>query len=251
MYNYDDKTKTYNFKGSLSKYLLSRGIKKADIVSASYRILESNFRDAYYEPTSFTETRIIPLDRVIGTNRSRPWTSVYDNVNTIKKEGLSLDYRRFEGCFKKLEEFGIDKLKESYLKLNKPIDITYYEDEDVYYVDIDGNHRTLTAMLVGAKYILAIVNHYKCDINKKMKYDSMVSMFKTKYNINKIYNDAGVEYNLLDCLIHYSENKKVNIEFSCSGQSYIVNNYDLHIKYGNLENAVRQLSDQIEDDLKS
>lgn len=250
MYKYNERTKTYNFDGSLSKYLLDKGVKREDIAKASYKILESNYRSFYYKPTGVSEIRPIPLERVIGTNRSRSWISVYDNIKCCTTKGISLDYTRFEDCFTFLKDLGVDKLKESYIKLKKPIHVSYYEDDDVYYVDLDGNHRTLVAMLVGAKQILADVDHYKCDINKKMQYDRIISTFKKIYNINKIYNTNGSEYNLLDCLVHNSKTKKLNIEFINKQETYIVNNYNLYINNGNLQDAVRQLSDQINDDYR-
>lgn len=250
MYKYNEQTKTYIFDGILSKYLLDNDVKREDIVKASYKILESNYRDFYYKPTGVSELRPIPLERVIGTNRSRSWTSVYDNVKCCTTKGISLDYTRFEDCFTFLKDLGVDKLKESYIKLKKPIHVSYYEDDDVYYVDIDGNHRTLVAMLVGAKQILADVDHYKCEINKKMQYDRIISTFKKKYNINKIYNTTGSEYNLLDCLAYNSKTKKLNIEFINGKETYIVNNYNLYINNENLQDAVRHLSDQIDDDYR-
>lgn len=250
MYKYNEQTKTYIFDSSLTKYLLDNGVKKEDIVKASYKILESNYRSFYYKATGVSELRPIPLERVIGTNRSRSWTSVYDNVKHCTTEGFSLDYTRFEDCFTFLKDLGVDKLKESYINLKKPIHVSYYEDDDVYYVDLDGNHRTLVAMLVGAKNILADVDHYKCDLNKKTQYDRIISTFKKKYNINKIYNTNGSEYNLLDCLVHNSKTKKLNIEFINGKETYVVNSYILYINNGNLQDAVRQLSDQIDDDYR-
>lgn len=250
MYEFNKQSKTYTYKGSLSKYLLDNGVKSEDIEAASYKILESNYRSVYNESTGVCEVRLIPLEKVVGTSRSRSWISVYDNVNSIPTEGISLDYTRFEDCFKFLEDLGVDKLKESYINLKKPIHVSYYEDEDVYYVDTDGNHRTICAMLIGAKQILATVDHYKSDSKKKLQYDHLISKFKTDYKINKIYNADGSEYNLLDCLVHNSKTKKLNIEFINEKETYIVNNYNLYIEKGNLKDVVRQLSDQINDDYR-
>ena len=250
MYEFNKQSKTYTFKGSLSKYLLDNGVKSEDIEAARYKILESNYRSFYYKPTGVSELRPIPLEKVIGTNRSRSWTSVYDNVKCCSTKGISLDHTRFEDCFTFLKDLGVDKLRESYIKLKKPIHVSYYEDDDVYYVDLDGNHRTIVAMLVGAKQILADVDHYKCDINKKIQYDCIISTFKKKYNINKLYNTNGSEYNLLDCLAQTSKIKKLNIEFVKGRETYLVTNYILIINNGNLQDAVRKLSDQIDDDYK-
>lgn len=250
MYKYNEQTKTYIFDSSLTKYLLDNGVKREDIVKSRYKILESNYRSFYYKPTGVSELIPIPLERVIGTNRSRSWTSVYDNVKCCSTKGISLDYTRFEDCFTFLKDLGVDKLKESYINLKKPIHVSYYEDDDVYYVDLDGNHRTLVAMLVGAKQILAEVDHYKCDISKKIQYDRTILIFKKKYNINKIYNTNGSEYNLLDCLAQTSKIKRLNIEFIKGGETCLVTNYILIINNGNLQDAVRHLSDQIDDDYR-
>ena len=55
----------------------------------------------------------------------------------------------------------------SYGELYYPVKMVYYVDDDVYFLSGDGNHRTLTAMLVGAKYIRAKVTNGHCDAKKR------------------------------------------------------------------------------------
>lgn len=43
-----------------------------------------------------------------------------------------------------------------------PVDVNYYTDSDEYFVERDGNHRALTAMLIGAPYIKARVHNLEC-----------------------------------------------------------------------------------------
>ncbi len=58
--------------------------------------------------------------------------------------------------------------------------MVYYECDDEYFLTGDGNHRTLTAMLVGSEYILAKVTRVKCDLEKER---SLYQVKKLKINI--------------------------------------------------------------------
>ena len=76
----------------------------------------------------------------------------------------------------------LEELRKSYGELYYPVKMVYYVDDDVYFLSGDGNHRTLTAMLVGAKYIRAKVTNGHCDAIKKKKY-LCSKEFKLKYKI--------------------------------------------------------------------
>ena len=63
--------------------------------------------------------------------------------------------------------------------------MVYYVDYDEYYLSGDGNHRTLTAMLLGAKYIKANVRVAYLNSEKKKKYEC-INKFKQTYSIYQI-----------------------------------------------------------------
>lgn len=76
----------------------------------------------------------------------------------------------------------LEELQKSYKELHEPVNMVYYVDDDAYFLSNDGNHRTLTAMLVGAKYIRAKVTNAYCDTEKKKKFLCSKD-FKSKYKI--------------------------------------------------------------------
>ena len=63
----------------------------------------------------------------------------------------------------------------------------------MYYLCNDGNHRTLTAMLLGADKIKARVTNAHCDFIKRKKYEAGIE-FEKKYCIERVlYNGNNVD----------------------------------------------------------
>ena len=110
---------------------------------------------------------------------------------------------RFQSCFSFLDNMTLEELRASYEKLYFPVEMNYYKEEDEYYLTTDGNHRTLTAMMLGAKYINANVTTMYCDFKKRDKYLAVEKFYKD-FNIIQI-NDtyAGVEIVFADNEIYY------------------------------------------------
>ena len=74
----------------------------------------------------------------------------------------------------------------------------YYTEDDEYYLTSDGNHRTLTAMLVGAEYISANITPLYCDFEKRDRCIA-VDKFYEKFNVVQIKNNqCGVEITFRD-----------------------------------------------------
>lgn len=187
MYSYDCEKDRYIFSGDLTEYLLRNGVSNEHIDKMKNKILESD-RDAYQiypdlkSPESGYE-KLVPLAKVIGTSRGTVGLSVYDNVRTMRR-GDREPYR-FEKCFSFLNEMSLEELQKSYEELYEPVRMEYYVDDDAYFLSGDGNHRTLTAMLVGAECIRAKVTNAYCDTIKKEKYFYSKAFIK-KYKILKI-----------------------------------------------------------------
>lgn len=100
------------------------------------------------------------MSKVIGTSRGTVGKSVFENVRIIP-DG-EREPKRFKGCFDFLNSMTLEELKESYKELFNPVKMVYYKDDEEYYLVTDGNHRTLTAMLLGAEYIRADVTTMYC-----------------------------------------------------------------------------------------
>lgn len=193
MYSYDKENNRFVFTDDLTEYLLKYGISIEHINKMKTKILESD-RDAYQNFPSLDSSEseyvaLVPLDKVIGTSRGTVGLSVYENVRTMYHGNR--DPYRFWNCLSFLDKLPLGELRKSYEKLYTPVKMVYYVDDDEYFLSSDGNHRTLTAMLVGAEYILAEVTNGHCDPIKKEKFFCSKE-FKVKYKIVDIMSSGNM-----------------------------------------------------------
>ena len=112
--------------------------------------------------------------------------------------------------------------------------MVYYEDDDEYYLSSDGNHRTLTAMLVGAKYIKSRVHIMRCDFDRKEKYIATNEFFN-KYNI---------------CQISQGYLGTYDITFKENNEYYVVSGFGVRELNEDCYAQIKRLSDEIESDKK-
>lgn len=185
----------YIFDGDLEQYLLDKGVEAEHIKKMKEKKLQRD-KERYYNSNYLNtgkferENKLVPLSRVIGVSRGTVGKSVFENVRTMK-DGEREPYR-FQSCFGFLNKMTLEELKESYKKVF-PVEIDYYKEEDEYYLTSDGNHRTLTAMLLGAEYINANVTPLYCDFEKRDKCLA-VDKFYDDFNIIQInHSHIGVE----------------------------------------------------------
>lgn len=188
MYTFESKNCMDVFNGDLTELLLGYGISIEHIDKMKNKILE-NSRSIYYNypPLDSPKTyyiKLVPLDKVIGTSRGTVGLSVYENVRTIHNG--ERDSSRFTRCLNFLNESSLENLRKSYENLSYPVIMDHYVDDDTYFTTSDGNHRTLTAMLVGAEYIKAKVTDAECDYTKKEKVLQSKN-FEEKYRIVNVF----------------------------------------------------------------
>jgi len=193
VYSYDKEKEMYFFTGDLKGYLLNYGVENEHINKMQNKILEGD-RSVYQDfPEIDSPERgyitLVPLDKVIGTSRGDIGLSVYENVRAMYCGDR--EPHRFINCFSFFETLSLDELRKSYEELYDPVKMVYYVDDDKYFVSSDGNHRTLTAMLVGAEYIRAKVTNGYCNALKKKKYFCSKE-FKRKYNIVNIMSSGNI-----------------------------------------------------------
>lgn len=156
----------YEFDGDFDQYLLNIGVSEEHIAKMKSKILE-NDRSEYYNKfeNSTAEIKLVPLEKVIGTCRCSVGKSVYENVRRMAHGDR--EPHRFIKCFDFLNSMTLENLRASYKSLYYPVHMVYYTEDDAYYLYNDGNHRTLTAMLLGASHIRAKVTIAHCDEKKK------------------------------------------------------------------------------------
>ena len=221
------------FDGDFDQYLLNIGVSEDHIAKMKEKILEGP-RDNYYgnyEHPALGITELVPLEKVIGTSRGSVGQSVYENVR--KMNDGARRYDKFTRCFNFLNSMALDELRKSYENLHEPVPMTYYKDEDVYYLTSDGNHRTLTAMLLGASHIKARVSIAHCDYEKKKKYFACREFYK-KYSIYKILTFSFSEYHIV---------------FSDSGMKYAVRGFERLDSEESCFEVIARLSEEIDKDL--
>ncbi len=198
----------FEFQEDLEQFLLRYGVSSQHISDVKVKLLQDS-RSFYYDyEKSLEEIKLVPLDKVIGTSRATVGFSVFDNVRMMRQG--EREPSRFTRCLSFLKNMTLTELKESYSQLYYPVVMTYYSDEDCYFLTSDGNHRTLTAMLLGADYIKAIVSIAHCNYEKKSKFE-MTNEFYKKYNIVDIFQFNG----------------KYEITFKVNGMIYSLYGFDL------------------------
>lgn len=226
---YKDDGKRYVYDGDFEQYLLNIGVDSRHIERMKEKKLQGN-RDIYYNIDGYdSREELVPLEKVIGTSRGTIGDSVFENVRMMKYGDR--EPTRFYSCFSFLDRMSLEELKESYKKLYDPVQMIYYEEDDEYYLS-NGNHRTLTAMLIGARYIKAKVYSMHCDFDKKMKYIATKEFFD-KYNIYKIIKGYFGTYDII-----FIENEKC----------YEVRGFGGKESKGDCYDIIRMLSYEIEND---
>lgn len=234
MYVYDEQKEMYIFDGDFEKFLIDIGVEKKHILKMKNKILQ--FDRGCYQDLSKTDSKerdyvcLVPLSKVVGTSRGTIGWSVYDNVRMMRKG--EREPTRFKSCFDYLDKMSLDELKESYQNLSYPVNMVYCVDDDEYYLINDGNHRTLTAMLIGADKIKASVTNQHCDLLKKRKFESGKA-FEEKYSIVQIL-----------C----SENC-YDIKFQDENGIYEIQGYEGKNKDEDMFSFLRRLSSTIDSDI--
>lgn len=232
----DSGNRVYTFNGDLEQFLLDKGVEAEHIQRMKEKKLQRD-KERYYDSEYIKsgkwerEKRLVPLSRVIGTSRGTVGESVFDNVMTM--EDGEREPTRFYSCLNFLNKMSLEELRESY-KVVAPVEMEYYTEEDEYYLTSDGNHRTLTAMLVGAEYINANVTPMYCDFVMRDKCLA-VDKFYEEFNIiqiNYTYINMGVE-----------------IVFEDNEGSYVVAGFSRRTDE-NCYEYIRKLSDEIYADMK-
>ena len=227
---YKEEDNIYVFDGDFEEYLLSIGVDHEHIERMKKKKLQPNKDDYYFIDEYDRGEELVPLEKVIGTSRGTVGDSVFDNVRMMRN-GVR-EPSRFWKCFCFLDNMTLEQLKLSYENLSYPVIMMYYEEDDEYYVSLDGNHRTLTAMLIGARYVKAQVYGKHCDFNKKEKYLATIE-FYNKYNICQIIQQCSNYYEII---------------FKEGNECFVVSGFDVREVNKDCYDVIKMLSNEIERD---
>lgn len=159
------------YDGDLEKDLIQIGVSKEHIEKMKNEIILPT--PMYYPVNSSLcrETKLVPLNRVVAFSRGNAGKSVFENVRSIKK-GEREPYK-FADCWSHIDSLnGIVQMHNSFESgnWNEPIKMVHEITKDVYFVSVNGNHRTLMAKLLGAPYIKANVLEVTTDNPASEKY---------------------------------------------------------------------------------
>lgn len=172
----------WEFDGDLTQFLLNIGVNKEHIDKVKNRIVieyPDGVLDNYHSLA--LERRLVPTEKILWTGRSTEGLSFYDNVRIMKAGDR--EPSRFKPWLDKASK-NLSNTLGTYQKLNDPVKMTYIKNEDTYYLSGDGNHRTLTAIVLGAKSILANIEG-ECELNyDKLEMYRLEKEFYGKYNIH-------------------------------------------------------------------
>ena len=176
----------------------------------------------------YTET-----PKIVVINEAIELAKKYSDENVRKMNSSDRRYDKFIRCFNYLNSMPLDEIKKSYENLYDPVDMMYYKDDDVYYLFNEGNHRTLTAMLLGASYIKAKVVIAHCDHDKKKRYLACQEFYK-KYAIYKILKFCSNEFHIV---------------FRINGMKYAVRGFEQLDSEESCFEVIERLSKEIEKDI--
>ncbi|MBX4163787.1 hypothetical protein [Priestia megaterium] len=125
----------------------------------------------FFQSNGTEEVELVPVSKIKGLNRGTPGFSWLDHAEMIAG---NLSPSSFQSFQQRLEETSLESFREwlkseSFLETNDVVTFNYYAECDEYYA-YEGNHRTLWAKLVDAKYIKAKVNKYHYNSAKHSNY---------------------------------------------------------------------------------
>lgn len=157
----DDSSK-YIMDISLDEYLRERGVDETHIEKMKNKIALGEKRNYKEIDETFYGDSIkdIEVEKIIGGSRFTVGESIYNNVYSFKKDERVRE--RLEWLFDIFENPNntLDDAKKHFSSNLDPIIVNYYVDEDEYYVELNGNHRALVAMIFGVEKIKAEVHDY-------------------------------------------------------------------------------------------
>lgn len=121
----------------------------------------------YYDEGEEVENQMVEVAKIKGLGaRGTVGRSWFKHTYKVKPRGnsLGMDLSRCKNAMDILERQSLDEFHSFFHYF--PVTLTYYKEEDSYYVNDDGTHRTLFAKLTDCKIIKAHVMHMNLNHEK-------------------------------------------------------------------------------------
>lgn len=151
-------TNYYKLSTELENYLKYLDVDSKTITKIKNKTFKEKNMDYIHKDKVVTE--MILIDKIIGGSRFTVDDTIYDNISRFRKDLRDRD--KFEHLFEIIEDNfsnNIDSIRLMFEDLDGPIEAQYYSDIDQYYIELNGNHRTLIAMMLGCENINARVTY--------------------------------------------------------------------------------------------
>lgn len=214
----------FNFDKELLKYHGSKDkIKKIQNDCINY--FQDDFSEYYYDYITNNEQLNVDVlvNKIVRTSRMFLLRTWYDSLNShLISNHPFLDKHRFIKNFELLERIGYEKSKEIYRTGNwntGKIYADYYDKEDCYCINVDGNHRTIIAKALDFDTIrIAKVNYYQfnkenfdfykdlINASKKIReyiFENKLKILMYDQTLNEVYSFRYRNPNNTNCCIYY------------------------------------------------
>lgn len=179
--------------GGIEKYLQYFGVEAEAIYNSKneYAILSDKLISCYDKEEDIENT-LIPVSQIKGISRPEKEFTWFDLMNYgatcvppgVDEQALNVDKLKFLDFLFWLEEEGIDYVQSMFEK-KANIDFVCYQKENTkeYYQITNGNHRVITAKVLGITWVNAsLVKVYNFNMEKYREYERLRKSEKTGLN---------------------------------------------------------------------
>lgn len=195
----------------VEKYLLEKGVDQEDISKSKKEIATVPGKKYYYDEKAELQDVLVPLAMVKGVSRMEQlsWFDMLNYGSTCLPEGISsgefnLSTDRFLNVLKWLDENDLNETRNRFINTgNIHFDCFKNGDKEEYYQHTDGNHRVITAKVLGIDEIRArrvYVYEYNAEKHKSYK------IYKEREKkAQEIVEELGLEFDYGNRVILHTE----------------------------------------------
>ncbi|WP_053360960.1 hypothetical protein [Bacillus sp. FJAT-27251] len=166
-------------------------------------VKSDKYYQSFFENESSESNVIVPVRDIKGLTdtRGEENRSWWDHA-TLRAGKLSVT--RFNSFGEKLKETNLEEFRQWFISDNFPLmKLVYYKEFNEYYVETDGNHRTVWAKLIDAEFIKAKVVNCRLNIQKfkeinrkeQQKLNNFIIIEKLKIDFEKYIQRYGFSIN--------------------------------------------------------
>lgn len=140
------------------EYLLQVGVSHQHLERMSKEMNHGHAHYIYFYEEVSKEEAVVPVSEIRGLLGTRGFDgfSWLDHIT-----GRAGTFTRLDNFKPWLEEQGLDAFRKSFTNPKYRVELGYYDQDEAYYVDGEGNHRTTWAKVLDVPFIAAKVTRYR------------------------------------------------------------------------------------------